>query len=170
MCKKDKQEFWGKAKSATLTLICTRILIGIIIAVAIALPFILSDGSAGIYYGRSADAGILYMGMSTELVLAIYICAYACFVPTIIALLSLDLLLLNIRKDVVFSRVNVKYLRTISWCCFAVAIVMFCGWPFISFVFLFVAAAAAFFGMLMRVVKNVIDAACEIKDENDFTI
>jgi len=161
---------WTKAKSATLSLVCTRVLIGIIIAIAVALPFLLSDGSAGIYYGESSDAGMLYVGMPAKLIVAIYICVYACFVPVFIALFSLGLLLRNIRKDIVFSRDNVKYLRTISWCCFAIAIITICCWPFISFVLIFVAAAAAIFGLFMRVVKNVIDAACEIKDENDFTI
>ena len=159
--------WWTKTKSAILSLVCTRTLIGVIIAIAIVFPFLFTSGS----YGRSSEAGILYINMPTEMVLALFICAYACFVPAMIALLSLDALLRNIRKDVVFSRVNVKYLRVISWCCFAIAIVMLCGVPFIpNLVLIFVAVAAAFFGLLIRVIKNVIDAACEIKDENDFTI
>ena len=158
---------WTKSKSAALSLVCTRTLIGVFIAVAICLPFLLSGGS---YYGTRSNGGVFYVGMSAETVLAVYVCAYASFVPAIIALLSLDLLLRNIRRDYVFVRVNVKCLRILSWCCFAIAAIMLCGWPFISYVLVFVAAAAAFFGILMRVVKNVIDAACEIKDENDFTI
>ena len=165
---------WTKAKSAILSLICTRVLIGVAIFVAAALPFVLSGGPArGLnvsFYGASAEAGMLYLGMPSETVLALFICAYACFVPAMIALITLDFLLRNIRKDQVFLRANVKYLRIISWCCFVIAIIMVFGWPFISYVFAFVAAAAAFFGLLMRVVKNVIDAACEIKDENDYTI
>ena len=161
---------WTKSKSATLSLVCTRILIGAAIAIAIVLPFILSGEVDNIFYGASADSGILFMGMSIEMIRALYICAYASLVFAIIALLSLDKLLQNIRKDMVFTNPNVKCLRTISWCCFAIAIIMLCGWPFISYVLVFVAAAAAFFGILMRVVKNVIEAACELKDENDFTI
>jgi len=143
---------------------------GVFIIVAVSLPFVLSSGSPTRYYGASSEAGLLYIGMPAETVLAVFICAYACFAPAMIALFSLDLVLRNIRKDLVFFRANVKCLRIISWCCFAIAIIMLCGWPFISYVLVFVAAAAAFFGLLMRVVKNVIDAACEIKDENDYTI
>ena len=161
---------WTKAKSATLSLVCTRILIGIFIVIAIALPFLLSGGPAGGYYGTSSDYGILYAGMTAETVLAIFIVAYTCFAAAMIALFSLDLLLRNIRSDLVFCHSNIKCLRVISWCCFAIAIIMLCGWPSIHFVLVFVAAAAAFFGLLMRVVKNVIHAACEIKAENDFTI
>jgi len=161
---------WNKSKSATLSLICTRVLIGVIIAVAAALPFALSGGPAAGYYGASPDAGILYTGMPAEMVRTIFICAYASIAPALIALISLDLLLRNIQKDLVFVRANTKCLRIISWCCFMIAIIMLCCWPFISFVLVFVSAAAAFFGLLMRVVKNVVEAACEIKDENDFTI
>ena len=160
---------WTKSKSAFLTLICTRILIGVIIAIAIAMPL----GTAFGFYGVNTlgPAGrVLFVGIPTETLRAIFLCAYACFVFAMIALFSLDLLLRNIRKDEVFTRVNVKYLRIISWCCFGVAVAAFCGWSSIHIVLIFVAAAAAFFGLLMRVVKNVIDAACEIKDENDFTI
>jgi len=161
---------WTKSKSATLSLVCTRILIGAIIAIAAVLPFLLSSRPAGRFYGASADTGILYIGMPAEAIVAVCLCVYACFVPAMFALFSLDRLLCNIRIEHVFLRDNVKYLRTISWCCFAVAVISFSSWPFISYVLIFVAAAAAFFGLLMRVVKNVIDAACEIKDENDFTI
>jgi len=157
---------WTKSKSAALSLICTRVLTAAAVLIAVALPFLLKSG----FYGESSTAGLLYVAMPGDTVQALYICAYACFVPMIIALLFLDLLLRNIRKDLVFIRVNVKCLRIISWCCFAIAIIMVCGWPFIHYALAFVAAAAAFFGILMRVVKNVIDAACEIKDENDYTI
>ena len=161
---------WTKAKSATLSLVCTRVLIGVIITIAAVLPFLLSWSPAGRFYGASSDTGILYIGMPAEAIVAVCLCVYACFVPAMFALFSLDRLLRNIRNEFVFLRANVKFLRTISWCCFAVAVVTFLSWPFISYVLIFVAAAAAFFGLLMRVVKNVIDAACEIKDENDYTI
>ncbi|MPM58796.1 hypothetical protein SDC9_105629 [bioreactor metagenome] len=36
--------------------------------------------------------------------------------------------------------------------------------------FYFVAIVAAFIGLILRVVKNVIDQAITIKAENDFTI
>ncbi|MDR3365321.1 MAG: DUF2975 domain-containing protein [Clostridiales Family XIII bacterium] len=157
---------WTKSNSATLSLACTRVLIFAVVAIAVSLPFLLTGG----FYGSHADGGVLYEYMPAETVRAVFICAYICFAPTMVALFSLDKLLTNIRKEIVFDRANVKGLRIISWCCFIIAIVMLCGWPFISFVLAFVAAAAAFFGILMRVVKNVIDAACEIKAENDFTV
>jgi len=167
---------WTKSKSATLTLICTRIVIGIAIALAVLLPFLFPNFSETTSRAEASHliaSGILpyiFVGLPKITVVLVYICAYAAFVPALIALLSLDSLLRNIRKDSVFISDNVKYLRIISWCCFIIAIVMLFGWPHIHVVLIFVAAAAAFFGILMRVVKNVIDAACELKAENDYTI
>ena len=166
MHEKGKLKMWTKSKSATLSLIFTRVLIGLVILLAAVLPFFFSL----VGYGSRPDAGLFYIGMEDSEVIALFICAYASFFPAMIALISLDRLLRVVRRGLVFTQESVKYLRTISWCCFVVAIIMLCGWPFISYVLVFVAAAAVFFGLLMRVVKNVIDAACEIKDENDFTI
>jgi Protein of unknown function (DUF3036). len=160
---------WTKSKSAALSLICTRVLIGAIIASAIILPFI-TNGFSRSFYGISPNAGILRDGMMESAIVAIYIIIYACLVPAIIALFSLDGLLRNIRKDIVFISANVKFLRIISWCCFAIAIILICGIPFFHEILFIGVAAAAFFGLLMRVVKNVIETACEIKVENDFTI
>ena len=167
MDKHIEDRFWSKSKSATLSLICTRALIVLFAAIAIALPFLVNGRP---FYSIGDTMGSLFFYLSYDMALALYVCAYACFVPLVIALFSLDLFLRNIRKDLVFIRPNVKYLRIISWCCFIIAIIMLCCWPSLSNTLPFVAAAAAFFGLLMRVVKNVIEAACEIKDENDFTI
>ena len=167
---------WTKSKSATLTLICTRIVIGIAIALAALMPFLFPNFNETTYHAEAShfiESGIftyIFIGLPKITVLMVYICGYAAFVPTLIALLSLDSLLRNIRKDSVFIHDNVRYLRIISWCCFMIAIIMLVGWSHIHVVLVFVAAAAAFFGILMRVVKNVIDAACELKAENDFTI
>lgn len=159
-------KIWTKAKSVTLSLICTRVLIGVVIALAVVLPLLITNG----FYGRFAQIGFLSSVMDSGQIFALLFCVYAAFVPAMIALIMLDRMLGNIRKELIFVRVNVRYLRAISWCCFIIAIIMLIGWPFISFLLIFIAAAAAFFGLLMRVVKNVIDAACELKDENDFTI
>jgi hypothetical protein len=166
---------WTKAKSATLSLICTRILIGAAIAVAAAIPFVfpgynLAIESAGGLIKFNMYISYVFSALPGTIKLTFYICAYATFAFAMIALFSLDRLLRNIRNEIVFTQANVKYLRIISWCCFAIAIIMLCSWPQIHYVLIFVAAAAAFFGIMIRVVKNVIETACEIKDENDFTI
>jgi hypothetical protein len=85
------------------------------------------------------------------------------------ALFSLDRLLTNLRKGEVFIQKNVNLLRIISWACIFAAILLFVG-GLASFVFIILGVAACFFGLVLRVVKNVFDAAVQIKTENDYTI
>ena len=165
---------WTKKRSVILSLIFTRVFIGVAILAAAVLPFILFGGSSSDlainFFGIYPEKGLLYIGMPPKTLLILVICIYSCFVPAMIALISLDMVLRNVKQGKVFIRNNVKYLRTISWCCFVIAIILLIGWPFISYIFVFAAAVAVFSGLLIRVFKNVIDAACEIQDENDFTI
>jgi hypothetical protein len=95
---------------------------------------------------------------------------YACCVPAIAALLLLDRLLSNITKGKVFTEENVKALRAISWCCFAEAFILAIAALYFAPILFAVAIVTAFFGLILRVVKNVIDAAVALKAENDFTI
>ena len=78
-------------------------------------------------------------------------------------------LLRNLRRERVFEQENVTLLRAISWLCIAVGVVtLVSGFYYTSF--FLVAAAAAFCGLIVRVVKNVFEQAIEIKTENDYTI
>ncbi|MCQ2475108.1 MAG: DUF2975 domain-containing protein [Clostridia bacterium] len=96
--------------------------------------------------------------------------AFYCCVPfAAAALYMLIRLLLNIIKDKVFIVRNVRLLRFISWCCYAVMLITFissCGFP----VLIIIAFAMAVVGTLLRVVKNVMDSAVKIREENDLTI
>jgi hypothetical protein len=95
---------------------------------------------------------------------------YACCIPAIAALLLLDRLLSNIMKGKVFTDENVKALRIISWCCFAEALILAAAAFYFAPILFAVAVVTAFFGLILRVVKNVIDAAVALKAESDFTI
>ena len=96
-----------------------------------------------------------------------------CFYPSapfgFVTLYSLIKLLLNIRKGEIFIVSNVRNLRRISWCCFIeaglllVGVTYFFMMPVLSFV-------VGFLGLVLRVVKNVIEEAVALKNENDFTI
>ena len=96
-------------------------------------------------------------------------CFYPCAVFSAIILYSLIKLLFNIKNDEVFILQNIKYLKTISWCCFAIAVITFAGGYFYM-PFMFVALAGAFVGVMLRVLKNVMQKALEIREENDLTI
>lgn len=82
----------------------------------------------------------------------------------------LFMLLLRVREGKVFTAESVGLIRGISWGCYLVAAV-FCGLSvYFVFVGLMVAFVAAFLGLCLRVVKNVIEEATEIKAENDMTV
>jgi hypothetical protein len=136
------------------------------------LLIVASAAAAGTPFGRSvllfafAGAGV-HDGAAQILTLVL---CYACCVPALVALFCLDRLLANIMKDAVFTAENVKALRAISWCCFAGAFILTVTALYFAPILLVVAAVAAFFGLIVRVVKNVINAAVALKSENDFTI
>ena len=84
-------------------------------------------------------------------------------------LIFLHKLLLNIRSDKVFVKRNVDYLRYLSWLCFGLVPLILTGSIFFPALFL-ISVIIAFIGLLVRVVKNIMAAACDLKDENDLTI
>lgn len=87
----------------------------------------------------------------------------------IAALWELKKLLDRFAKQEVFVAENAVCFRRIAWCCFGVAAVWF-GLTFVRFLAFFVAFIAAFAGLLLRVMKNMLEAAVELREENDFTI
>ncbi len=87
----------------------------------------------------------------------------------LVAILSLNRLLANIGRQEIFVNQNVTCLRVISWCCFGVAAIFLVlgfsrslGWM--------ITLAAGFFGLILRVLKNVFELAVEMRKENDYTI
>ena len=115
----------------------------------------------------------LYMGdayqVQSGVKLALYICLYGSAVPSLLISYLLLRILFNVRKNVVFDRVNVKYCRYISWCCFAVCALFFVLGFFIPFSFV-MALTVGFIGLITRVVKNLFNDAVDIKEENDLTV
>ena len=97
------------------------------------------------------------------------VCLYLSAGIAITALLALWKMLANIAKHAVFVADNVRWLRVISWCCFAVAVIwlVLTFWRLLAF---FVAFMSAFLGLVLRVVKNLLVMAIALREENDFTI
>ena len=79
---------------------------------------------------------------------------YALSVPAAAALCGLYRLLGNIAAARVFLAENVGILRRLSWYCFAAALLCLAS-AFYWLPFLVVGGAAAFMGLILRVVKNV---------------
>ena len=85
------------------------------------------------------------------------------------ALYMLIRLILNVLGGRIFVKINVTYLSLISYCCFAVFVIS------ASFTYFYTSMLIAAFvmfvvGVLLRVVKNVMQSAVDLKNENDLTI
>ncbi|MBQ2687705.1 MAG: DUF2975 domain-containing protein [Clostridia bacterium] len=99
----------------------------------------------------------------------VLVMAYLMLAVLMLADIFMVLLLLRVKKGLVFTEKSIIFIRAISWCCFAIALV-FCvlGIYFqLSFILAFF---AIFLGISLRVVKNVIEEATLIKSENDLTV
>ncbi|QIB68660.1 DUF2975 domain-containing protein [Aminipila butyrica] len=149
---------WNSNKSLKLSCICTRLVMVLVVACGAALPYLME-----LYQSR----GPYYLTQMELKPLAILL--YACCVPGLAALFRLDRLLYNIKREQVFIEKNVAHLRAISWCCFLVALLLLLAGYYYP-LFYFVTLVAAFIGLILRVVKNVIEQAVLLKAENDFTI
>lgn len=85
------------------------------------------------------------------------------------AVVLLYKILFNVKKKKVFVPENVKYLNILSWLCIYVGIV--CAVAMFKYLgFLFVGISAFFIGLIVRIVRNIIEEAITIKEENDMTI
>lgn len=94
---------------------------------------------------------------------------YVCAPFAAAAIYFLIRLLLNIIHEVIFTKRNVKYLKIISYICYCVMLItLVFGVLYIPI--LIIAFATGLLGTLLRVVKNLMETAVEIKNENDMTI
>ena len=132
---------------------------------------ILYDVKNNILFGTDLTAH-RYLTRWTQRMLNLFCSAfYPCAVLGYAALYNLIRMLYSIHDNQVFIQPNVARLRRISWCCFGVAAVtvgvsVLRYNPFTT-PFLLVAVAAAFVGLMLRVVKNVMERAVEIREENE---
>ena len=78
-------------------------------------------------------------------------------------------LLANLSAGSVFVAENVRALRIVSWCCAGAAAVFFAS-GFYYFPFFLLAAAGAFMMLIVRIVKNILQKAEEMKSELDLTV
>ena len=150
-------------KNKNLSLMISSILVKLVFVAIIVCCFIAPQLIT--YYEQSY---IIPFGIDSVYI-PLLITLYCAAVPALILIIALDRLLANIRKGNAFIKENVICLRIISYCCFA-ASVIFIYFGFLRHFALFIVAAAAFFGLILRVVKNVFEQAIEIREENDYTI
>lgn len=109
--------------------------------------------------------GYLSASLMKKVLLAFYLCCPAAWT----ALICLLLLMTNIINDAIFTLKTVFSMRLLSWCCGIVALVClifgFFWAPLLAF-----SLGAAFMTLILRVLKNVMARATELKNENELTI
>ncbi len=94
---------------------------------------------------------------------------YLCCPAAWCALVCIFKLLTNIIHEKVFVVKNVLYMRILSLCCaFVAAACLIAGFFYVPF-FIF-SLGAAFMMLILRVLKNVMAVATEIKNENELTV
>ncbi|MGI6679239.1 MAG: DUF2975 domain-containing protein [Dehalobacterium sp.] len=148
---------WNGEKSISLSKMCIFLFIGVLIVVAVFAPWLVR------WFLSFSRADL--MGRETFFLTTIY----TGFVPAAYLLYCLLRLLNRIEAEEVFIPINVERLRRISWSCFLGAAVAFLS-AFYYLPWIFVAISAAFMGLIVRVVKNVVAKAVDLQHEVDFTV
>lgn len=148
---------WNDRKSIILSQVCVKIFMVLYLAALLSAPFFVR----GYVALRQMDSAFMIPALLTTL--------YLCAPPAGKLLWDLHRLLSNISHDNIFIDDNVALLRSISWCCITAGLICFFS-SIYYIIFLFLAIAAAFMGLIIRVMKNIIRQAVLLKAENDFTI
>jgi len=151
---------WDATKSTRLSIACTWLAIAGAVAVAVILPFLPGVDQSG---PVRVDSTWIKSALPP---------IYLCLAAGLVALALLLRLLYAISHDQVFTRDNVRRLRLISYCGFAIAVICLVAGLVIHalIAWTLIALVAAFLGLIMRIIKNVIDAARLLKEDADFTI
>jgi len=143
-------------KSARMTLWCSRLIFLTVAVLCVFLYDLLS------WYHR-------FRSLSPLAAMAIFIGFYLCAPAVFYALWSMNRLLRSILRKNVFVTENVTAIRRIRLCCGWVSVVSLAAGVFYPpLMFLF--AIMAFLCLSVNVVKNVMSAAVELREENDLTV
>lgn len=100
---------------------------------------------------------------------AIFFGYYLCVPAVLTALWNMDRLLGNILRGRVFVEENVRRIGRVCWCCAAVAVVSLVAGMFYQ-PLLFLTAIMVFLSLTVSVVRSVMAAAVEMREENDLTV
>lgn len=96
-------------------------------------------------------------------------CAYLILIVAAVADVLLFVLLRRVSRGEVFTLKSVAIIRFVSWCCVFESL-LFLVLALFFILSSIVSMAALFLAIVVRVVKNVIEQATVIKQENDLTV
>lgn len=137
-----------------------------------------------LWASRAAAAAVVVVGVFIRQILAWYegfrimsdgrkvlvtVCYYLAACVILLALYHMDRLLTAISGGQVFVRSNVRRIRTIQWCCAAVAAICLVA-TFGYLPLIFATCIMGFLALTVCVVTKVMDAAVTIREENDLTV
>jgi len=154
---KEEYGMWNEKRSLLLSKACVIWAAACLVVVLVTGPWLAA------WVAKNAVS--LTPGAAGYLMATLYIGA----VPAAALLVFLYRLLHNIGIGKVFLAQNVALLRVISWCCFtgavlcAVSMLYYLTWGLVGL-------AAAFVGLIVRVVKNVFEKDIFLQEENDLTV
>lgn len=101
---------------------------------------------------------------------ALLVVGYICAALALWMLYNLYRFLQRLEQGQVFVPQTVQALRRISWCCIWAAVLCLPVGIVIYLPFVFMAVAAGFMALIVRVLKNAFAQAVRMKDELDYTI
>lgn len=142
--------------SANFTLWCSRVIAASVIVLIFAFPRLLS------WY-----QGLRPLGLHGAA--AVYFGFYLCTPIVLYAFWCIDRIIANLLKDAVFIPANVRYVRRIRWCCAGVSLICIPA-AFFYQPLIFMVVIMAFLALIVSLVKNILAAAVELREENDLTI
>ena len=152
----------GRA-SVNLSLVISGVFFAVLVGVGVFLPTVVK---ALLKFPAEITSRLETTATDNLLVL---IASYLLLALALLANCLLFALLLRVKKENVFSAKSVSLIRGISWCSIGVGVIF----ALLTYYFTLssvIAFATLFLGLCVRVVKNVIEKATEIKAENDFTV
>ena len=143
-------------KRAKFTRWCGRLIAAVILVLCVTLRDLLS------WYHSFRD-------LSWQAATAIMLGYYLCVPGVLYALWSMDRLLGRCLNGGVFLQDNVRSIRGIRWCCGYVSLIsLVCGVVYPPLLFLWI--IMAFLALTVSVLERVMEAAVEIREENDLTV
>ncbi|MBQ9228346.1 MAG: DUF2975 domain-containing protein [Eubacterium sp.] len=153
-------------KTTGLTHFIVRLCYVLLAASVIAFPILMRASEEDFYYF------VMLAGHGRYLIVPYYLVVPAGYV----ALICLDKILSNIKKDLVFDSRNIRLLNIITGCCLFAAAVGLVSYVVIALIYqsietvFLLAAGEAFMALVVRVVRNVLKKAIVIKEENDLVV
>lgn len=155
-----------ESKSTSICQWVIRICYVLLLGAVIAFPFLM----------RVEEGGMLFFVMIATHGKYLIYPFYAVVPAGYIALICLDKIMGNLKKNIVFDMKNITLMNIITACCIYAASVGVASYIVIAILYksietvILLAMGEAFMALVIRVIANVIRKAIEIKEDNDLVV